>query len=114
MRRALVIVAFCLAEPASAQYAVSHTYQLGGEGSWDYVIPDPARHRLFIARQNRVIVVDERTGKLLGEIAGIQGAHGVALVDKTGRGIATSGNDSSIYAFDANTLEVGEHIPAAE
>ena len=114
MRRALVIVAFCLAEPASAQYAVSHTYQLGGEGSWDYVIPDPARHRLFIARQNRVIVVDERTGKLLGEIAGIQGAHGVALVDKTGRGIATSGNDSSIYAFDANTLKVGDHIPAAE
>jgi hypothetical protein len=109
-----MMVALCLAEPASAQYAVSHTYQLGGEGGWDYVIPDPARHRLFIARQNRVMVVDERTGKLLGELTGIQGAHGVALVGKTGRGFATSGNDSSIYAFDATTFKVGEHIPAAE
>jgi WD40 repeat protein len=114
MRRTLVIVAICLAEPASAQYAVTHTYPLGGEGSWDYVIPDPARHRLFIARQNRVMVVDERTGKLLGEVAPINGAHGVALVDKTGRGFATSSNDSSIYEFDAKTLKVVGHIPAAE
>src|SRR5437762_4250942 len=113
MRCALVIVALCLAEPASAQYAVSHTYHLGGEGGWDYVIPDPARHRLFIARQSRLMVVDERTGKLLGELTGIQGAHGVALVDKS-RGFATSGNDSSIYSFDAKTLKVLRHIPAAE
>src|SRR5256885_16375919 len=95
MRRALVIAACFLAKPASAQYAVSHTYQLGAEGAWDYVIPDPARHRLFIARQNRVMVVDERTGKLLGELTGIHGAHGVALVDRTGRGYATSSDDSS-------------------
>jgi DNA-binding beta-propeller fold protein YncE len=114
MRRVIVIAALCIPAPASAQYAVTHTYPLGGEGSWDYVIPDPARHRLFIARQNRVMVVDERTGKLLGEITGIQGAHGVALVDKTGRGFATSGNDSSIYTFDAKTLTVLGHIPAAE
>jgi len=114
MRCALVIVALCLAEPASAQYAVSHTYQLGGEGGWDYVIPDPAHHRLFIARQNRVMVVDERTGKVLGEITGIHGAHGVALVDRTGRGFATSSDDSSIYRFDANTLKILSRIPADE
>jgi hypothetical protein len=59
MRHVLVIAALCIAGPASAQYAVSHTYTLGGEGGWDYVIPDAAHHRLFIARQNRVIVVDE-------------------------------------------------------
>jgi len=114
MRRVFVILALCLAEPASAQYAVVHTYQLGGEGSWDYVIPDPPHHRLFIARQNRMMVVDELTGALVGEITGIKGAHGVALVDKTGRGFATSGNDSSIYMFDATSLNVLSHIPAAE
>ena len=114
MRRALFIAAIFLAEPASAQYTVSHTYQLGGEGAWDYVIPDPAHHRLFIARQNRVMVVDERTGKLLGELTGIHGAHGVALDDKTGRGFATSSEDSSIYIFDATTLKVLGKVPAAE
>jgi DNA-binding beta-propeller fold protein YncE len=114
MRPALVIVACCLAQPLSAQYAVSHTYQLGGEGGWDYVIPDPAHHRLFIARQNRMMVVDERTGALLGEITGIHGAHGVAMVEKTGRGFATSSEDSSIYIFDAVTLKVLGKVPAAE
>jgi DNA-binding beta-propeller fold protein YncE len=105
MRRLLAIAALWIASPASAQYHVTHTYTLGGEGGWDYVIPDPARHRLFIARQDRVMVVDERDGKLLGELAGIHGAHGVALVNGQ-RGYATSGNDSSIYAFDAKTLKL--------
>ena len=106
VNRLSMIAALCLAAPASAQYSVSHTYPLGGDGTWDYVIPDPAHHRLFIARQNRVMVVDERSGKLLGETTGIQGAHGVALVDRTGRGFATSGNDSSIYTFDTKTLKL--------
>jgi len=114
MRVILAIAALCLAMPASAQYVVSHSYTLGGEGGWDYVIPDPPHHRLFIARQNRVIVVDERTGKLLGEIAGINGAHRVALVDKRGRGFATSSEDSSIYTFDAKTLKVLAHVRAAD
>jgi hypothetical protein len=60
---------------SSSSYRVTHTYSLGGEGSWDYVVPDPPGHRLFIAGQNRVMVVDEESGTLLGEVNGIQGAH---------------------------------------
>ena len=40
-----------------AQYRITHTYPLGGDGSWDYVVPDARHHRLFIGRQNRVMVV---------------------------------------------------------
>ena len=47
---------------SSNSYRVTHTYVLGGEGGWDYIVPDPPKHRLFIARQNRVMVVDEDTG----------------------------------------------------
>ena len=54
---------------------------LGGDGGWDYIVPDPPNHRLFIARQNRVMVVDEDSGILLGEVTGIQGAHGTALAE---------------------------------
>ena len=60
-------------------YRVTRTITLGGDGSWDYIVPDPADHRLFIARQNRVMVVDEDTGTLLGEVTGIKGAHGTAI-----------------------------------
>src|SRR5947207_13421682 len=58
----------------SSSYHITHTYTLGGDGRWDYVVPDPPNHRVFIARQNRVTVVDEDTGKLLGKVAGIDGA----------------------------------------
>jgi DNA-binding beta-propeller fold protein YncE len=98
----------------SSSYHVTHTYTLGGEGSWDYIVPDSPNHRLFIARQSRVMVVDEDSGKLLGEVTGIQGAHGTAVAQATGHGFATSGNDQSVLMFDLKTFKVLGRIPAAE
>src|SRR4029077_11318722 len=95
-------------------YVVTHTFALGGEGSWDYIVPDPPQHRVFIARQNRVMVVDENSGALLGEVTGIQGAHGTAIAGSSGRGFATSGNDRSVVMFDATTYKALGRIPAAE
>src|SRR4051812_17076256 len=106
-------VASLLAQSRSL-YRVTHTYSLGGDGSWDYIVPDPPRHRLFIARQDRVMVVDEDTGKLLGEVTGLNGAHGTAVADTSGHGFATSGNDQSVLMFDLKTLKVTGRIPAAE
>jgi outer membrane protein assembly factor BamB len=95
-------------------YRITHTYVLGGDGSWDYVVPDPPSHRLFIARQSRLMVVDEDDGKLLGEVTGINGAHGTAVASGTGHGFATSGNDQSVVMFDLKTLKPLGRIPAAE
>jgi len=99
---------------SAGQYRISHTFPLGGDGSWDYIVPDAKNHRLFIGRQNRVMVVDESTGKLLGEITGIKGAHGTAIAETSGHGFATSGNDSSVVMFDLSTFKVLGRIPAAE
>ena len=87
---------------------------LGGDGSWDYIVPDPPNHRLFVARQNRVMVINEDNGTLLGEVTGIQGAHGTAIAESTGHGFATSGNDQSVVMFDLKTFKVLGRIPAAE
>src|SRR5580765_5571296 len=110
----LATLTVILAAQSQSSYHVTHTYTLGGDGSWDYVVPDPANHRLFIARQNRVMAVDEDSGTLLGEVIGIQGAHGTALADGTGHGFATSGNDRSVVMFDLKTFKVLGRIPAAE
>ncbi len=99
---------------SASVYHITHSFTLGGDGRWDYVIPDPPNHRLFIGRQNRVMVVDENDGKLLGEVTGIDGAHGVALVDHTGHGFATSGNDASVVMFDLKTFKVLSRIHAAD
>src|SRR5450631_3963689 len=109
----LATITTLLAQSPSS-YRIAHTYILGGDGSWDYIVPDPLNHRLFIARQNRVMVVDEDSGTLLGEVTGIQGAHGTALAEATGHGFATSGNDQSVVMFDLKTFKVLGRIPAAE
>ena len=98
----------------SSHYRITHTYTLGGEGRWDYIVPDPPNHRLFIARQNRLMVVDENSGTLLGDVTGIQGAHGTAVAQSSGHGFATSGNDQSVVMFDLKTFKVLGRIPAAE
>lgn len=110
----LTLAATLLLGQSSPTYRVTHTYALGGEGSWDYVVPDPPNHRVFIARQNRLMVVDENTGTLLGEVTGIMGAHGTAIASGTGHGFATSGNDQSVLMFDLKTFQVLRRIPAAQ
>ena len=95
-------------------YEITHTYTLGGAGGWDYVVPDPPHHRLFIGRSNRLMVVDMNDGRLIGEVPGINGAHGAAVVPGTYLGYATSGNDSSIVIFDTRTYKPTGRIHAAE
>ncbi len=110
-------VALCAAvvlAQTPAVYHITHTYSIGGDGSWDYVVPDPPQHRVFIGRQDRVMVVDTNDGKLIGEVTGIDGAHGVAVVTKTGHGFATSGNDGTVRMFDLKSFKVLGSIPAAE
>ena len=98
----------------SASYRVTHTYVLGGDGGWDYIVPDPSSHRVFIGRTDRVMVVDENTGTLIGEVKGIHGAHGTAIAPATGHGFATSGNDEAVVMFDLKTLKEIARIHAAE
>src|SRR3982074_1602255 len=96
-RRVRAVAAFILAlGPGAATlgaqgYHVAATHLIGGDGSWDYVALDTAGHRIFIARQDRVLVVDRVTGKPLGQISGFKRAHGIAFDYASHRGFATSG-----------------------
>lgn len=110
----LVLLVVSSISAQSPAYHVTRTYALGGDGGWDYIVPQPSKHRLFIGRTNRVMVVDEDTGKLLGEVTGIKGAHGTAIAEASGHGFATSGDDQSVVMFDLKTFKELARIPAAE
>src|SRR4029077_5940265 len=100
--------------PAATQsYHIGHTYKLPGDGGWDYLALDTVGHRLFIAPQDRVIVVDPETGKQLGEILGLNRAHGIAFAYEAEHGFATSGADSTVTMFDLKTLHVRRHTLVA-
>jgi DNA-binding beta-propeller fold protein YncE len=96
------------------EYHVARRLTLGGDGRWDYITVDTASNRLFIARQDRIMVVDPGDGRLLAEIPDLDGAHGVALDYTTGRGFATSGRDRSVVVFDLKTLRQVGRTRAAE
>jgi DNA-binding beta-propeller fold protein YncE len=102
--------------PVRAQtYHVARTFTLGGDGGWDYLALDTAGHRLFIGRQDRIMVVDPAAGTVLGEIPGLNRAHGVAFDYASGHGFATSGADSTVTMFDLKTLGVlGRTIAAVD
>lgn len=87
------LAALALATAASGQSAPYHraqTFTLGGDEGWDYLALDTLGHRLFIARQDRIMVLDPAAGKLLGEIPGFERAHGVAFDYASGHGFATA------------------------
>ena len=67
----ILAVAALVAAVQAPGYHVLHRYTLGGDGGWDYLALDRVGHRLFIARQDRIMVVDPSNGKLLGEITGM-------------------------------------------
>jgi DNA-binding beta-propeller fold protein YncE len=113
LRRGSLLALLSAASASAQSYHVARTTVLGGEGGWDYVALDSVGHRLFIARQTRVMVVDEETGRLLGEIPGLVRAHGIAFAYDAGRGFATSGPDSAVTMFELGTLKVLGHITAA-
>ncbi|WP_266158329.1 YncE family protein [Dyella silvatica] len=89
----------------ASNYAVTQHYPLGGTGGWDYLSIDAAAHHLFIARDDRVMVVDTQSGKLLTEISGMQHAHGVALAPGKHRGYVSNGRGNNVSVLDLDTLK---------
>ncbi|MCY2930837.1 MAG: YncE family protein [Planctomycetota bacterium] len=90
------------------------TIEGGGDGQWDYVTVDPVGRRIYVARATRVMVFDADTGVLAGEVPGLKGAHGVALVPGGAIAFATSGLDNLVLAFDTKTLAVLHQIKAGQ
>jgi len=108
--RTLFLLATLATLASAADYKVSKTWKLGGDGGWDYLTADADGHRLFIARANRVTVIDTTTGKQVGEIPDTQGVHGVALDPNTGRGFASGGKDDMVTVFNLKTLAVEKKV----
>lgn len=109
----LVLSGFLCCAAAQTNWKVEKTFQLGGEGRWDYVTVDSSHHRLFVTRSTHTMAIDTETGKILGDIPGQIRSHGVALVPNLGRGFITDGGGKgAIVVFDLKTYAVIGQIPA--
>src|SRR6185295_11972134 len=89
---------------APAGYHVQKTFELGGEGGWDYLVAEPESARLFVSRSTHVMVIDTTTGKVAGDIPDTAGVHGIALAPEFGRGFTSNGKAGTATIFDLKTL----------
>ena len=103
------------AAPQDSGYRVLRSIHLGGEGGWDYVTVDSEARRVYIPRSTHIMVVDEDSGKLIGDITGMNILHGVAVVPEFNRAYVTgnkSEKEGTIYVFDLKTLKLTSSIPS--
>jgi DNA-binding beta-propeller fold protein YncE len=106
---ALTLLVFADLPPALAEtkWNVVKTFQIGGQGSWDYITVDSASHRLYVPRTTHTMVIEAESGRILADIPGQKNAHGVAIVPESGRGfISDGGGDGAIVIFDLKTNAV--------
>ncbi len=100
--------------PANAPFSLHDTWKFGGDGSWDYMTVDSQAHLLYIARLDRVMVIDTQTGKLVTEISGLQHVHGIAF-DNIGKlGYISDGGAGNILVFDRQTHKILESVAAGK
>ncbi|HEY3812935.1 MAG TPA: YncE family protein [Caulobacteraceae bacterium] len=96
---------------AKPPYKLIKTVSLGAPDRWDYVVVDPAAHRVYVAHGDQLAVVDARSGKVLGAVTGIPGGtHGTAISHATGTGYTDDGRTGEAVAFDLKTLKITAHI----
>jgi len=91
---------------ASAQnYKLIRRIPVGGEGGWDYLKVDPDAQRLYVARGDHMMIVDEGSGKVLGDLPNTKGIHGTAVAAALGKGYTSNGQASTVTVFDLKTLK---------
>jgi DNA-binding beta-propeller fold protein YncE len=97
---------------ASPIYRLAETIPLGGGIKWDYLHFDPATGRLFISHGTELTVVDPAEGKVIGQVGGLQGSHGIAIDPVSGLGYADSAKTETIVIFNVKSLQTAKTIPA--
>jgi YVTN family beta-propeller protein len=86
-------------------YHIVNKIMIGGEGKWDYLSVDTTMHRLYVAHETRVHVIDLFNNKVIGEISDLHGVHGTAFVYEFGKGFVSEGVSNSVTIFDLKTLK---------
>ena len=94
-------------------YKVVRRMPVGGDGGWDYLRVDPDAHRIYVSRGMHLMVVDEVSGKVIGDIpvSNTKNMHGIALATDLGRGYMSNGDANTVTIVDLKTMKPTSDIP---
>jgi YVTN family beta-propeller protein len=110
------LTAVAVAQTGSGvDYHLTRSVSLGAPDRWDYLVYDRPSHRVYVAHGDHLTVVDGRTGKVIGQVAGMPGGtHGVAISHAAGLGYTDDGKAGEGVVFSLKTLKVVKHLKAAQ
>jgi YVTN family beta-propeller protein len=95
-------------------YEITKEVPLPGPDRWDFVKFSSTERRVYVAHGDRVSVVDEPTGKVIGQIDNLPGiTHGIAISPETHQGYTDEGQPGLAVAFDLKTLRQTKTITTA-
>lgn len=106
----LIFAGGASAAPAGGTFKVVHRYPLPGDTGWDYLRVDPDAHRLYVSHGSHMLVVDETSGKVVGDILDTMGIHGIALATDLGKGFTSNGTENTVSVVDLKTLKTETKI----
>lgn len=92
-------------ERAAPSYKMAKEVPLSGPERWDFVKYSQVDQRVYVAHGDRVTVVDEPTGKVIGQIDQLPGGtHGIAISPQNNQGFTDEGRPGLAVVFDLKTL----------
>jgi DNA-binding beta-propeller fold protein YncE len=110
----LVILVLLRTASGQSEYLLIKKTVIGGEGGWDYLTVDEKTRKLYVSHSTQVEVLNVDTHEKLGNIASLQGVHGIILIPKAGRGLTTNGRTNTVTLFDLKTLEKIVELPTGK
>lgn len=104
-RTSLLLSLLALTSAAHAEYHLVSKIQVGGDGGWDYLEPDPVARRLYVTHKDHVVVIDMDSLQVVGDIPDSPGMGGVAIARDLNRGFTANGAEDMIGVFALDTLK---------
>jgi YVTN family beta-propeller protein len=88
----------------------------GGTSRFDYLSLDPRAHRLYVAHlgESTVTVFDAQANKVVQDISGVAGVHGVIVVPELHRLYASATNDNKVVVIDTDNYGVVATVPTGQ
>jgi YVTN family beta-propeller protein len=100
-----ILMSLSVQSQKATEYMITNRFKLAGDGGWDYITMQESTGKLFVSHGTEIQVLDVTHGKMIAEITGLKGVHGIALVQDLNRGYITNGKDSSVTVIDLSTYE---------
>ena len=98
----------------SQQYVFDKKIPLPGDAGWDYMAIDDVNHHLFVSHGNSFNVIDLTTEQPVGVISGLQGVHGIAIVNSVNKGFISDGKAQAVVVVDLKSFKILKTISLKE